>query len=217
MLFDLDGTLVDTIPLIVASFQHAYRTELDEESDEAEIKRWIGRSLRDAFTASHPDDVAALERTYIEFNRTHLRELQRDFPGAKQLLVGLREAGVRVGIATSKRRALALESLEVAGLGDLYDHLTPLEDSTRHKPDPEPLLVALAAMGAEASEATYVGDAVPDVLAAHAAGMPVIAVTWGAGEAAALREAGPDAVVDSMAELGALLGLPGVPSGPTGP
>ena len=121
----------------------------------------------------------------------------------EELLAALAEAGLRVGVVTSKRQ----ESAQLTR--DLLELPVPLtvvlEDTDRHKPEPEPLLLALERLGVPAADAVYVGDAVVDVLAALAAGMDVIAVTWGAGEPAALRAAGPTAVVDSVAELASLL------------
>ena len=109
-----------------------------------------------------------------------------------------------VGVATSKRRASAEATLASAGLAGV-PVLAAVEDTRTHKPEPEPLRFAAHALGVEPSDCVYVGDAVVDVLAARAAGMAAIAVTWGAGTPTALAEAGPNEVVDSVEALSGLL------------
>ena len=92
----------------------------------------------------------------------------------------------------------------------LVDVVAALEDTTRHKPSPDPLLHAAAALGVEPATCVYVGDAAVDMVAARAAGMGAVAVTWGAGEREALSATGPDAVVETVGDLTAyLLGHPG--------
>ena len=109
---------------------------------------------------------------------------------------------------TSKRRETARLALAAVGIDHLIDVVGALEDTARHKPDPEPLLAAAAKVGVDPTAAVYVGDATVDVLAAKSAGMSSVAVTWGAGERAALEATEPDVVVDTVDELTAYL-LPG--------
>ena len=125
------------------------------------------------------------------------------------MLRALADAGVRCAVATSKRRETARLALEGVGIADVIEVVAGLEDTTRHKPEPDPLLHAAATLGVEPAACVYVGDATVDVLAARAAGMAAVAVTWGAGERAALVAAGPDAVLDTVPDLTAyLLGHP---------
>jgi pyrophosphatase PpaX len=117
----------------------------------------------------------------------------------------LTHSGATIGVVTSKRHVSATNTLRAAGLDGHLPLLVAMEDTDAHKPDPEPLLLALQRLGVRAADCVYIGDAVVDVLAARAAGMASIAVTWGAGEHADLMAAGPLAVVDTMEELRALL------------
>ena len=208
VLFDLDGTLADTIPLIVASYQHAFRSVLAEEVDEARARAWIGRPLLGALLEENPDHGHELDRVYREWNLANTARLIRRYPGILELLDDLDAAGVRTAVATSKRRETARLALHSVGIDQRLDVVAALEDTDRHKPTPDPLLHAAAVLGVDPGDCVYVGDATVDVLAAQAAGMASVGVTWGAGERAALEGSAPDALVDSVADLRAHL-LPG--------
>ena len=122
-----------------------------------------------------------------------------------ELLADLTADGVPMGIVTSKRREIAQYALDSVGLGSAIALLGTLEDTSEHKPDPAPLLLGAKRLGVEPRDCTYVGDATVDVLAARAAGMRSIAVSWGAGTIADLEATTPDLVVGSVGELAAYL------------
>ena len=205
MIFDLDGTLADTIPLIVASYQHAFRTVLAQEVEEARARAWIGRPLLPALLEESPDHGHELDRVYRAWNLANTSRLIRRYPGVPEMLGALTDAGVRTAVATSKRRDTARLALEAVGIAEVIDVVASLEDTTRHKPEPDPLLHAAATLHVAPATCVYVGDATVDVLAARAAGMAAVAVTWGAGERDALAAAGPDAVLDTVPDLTAYL------------
>ena len=205
VLFDLDGTLADTIPLIVASYQHAFRTVLGEEIDEARARAWIGRPLLAALLEESPEHGHDLDQTYREWNLANTARLIRRYEGVPEMLEALASAGVRMAVATSKRRQTARLALEGVGIDHLIEVAAALEDTTRHKPEPDPLLHAAASLGSQPCDCVYVGDATVDVLAARAAGMAAIAVSWGAADREALAATGPDALVDTVADLTAYL------------
>lgn len=205
VLFDLDGTLADTIPLIVASYQHAFRTVLGEEIDEARARAWIGRPLLAALLEESPEHGHDLDQTYREWNLANTARLIQRYDGVPEMLEALASAGVRMAVATSKRRQTARLALEGVGIDHLIEVAAALEDTTRHKPEPDPLLHAAASLGSQPCDCVYVGDATVDVLAARAAGMAAIAVSWGAADREALAATGPDALVDTVADLTAYL------------
>ena len=205
VLFDLDGTLADTIPLIVASYQHAFRTVLAEEVHESRARAWIGRPLLPALLEESPEHGHDLDRVYREWNLANTARLIRRYPGVIELLDDLIAAGVTCAVATSKRRETARLALHSVGIDHLVDVVAALEDTTAHKPAPDPLLHAAAALGVDPADCVYVGDATVDVRSAQAAGMSAVAVTWGAGERDALVATHPDALVDSVPELAAYL------------
>lgn len=205
VLFDLDGTLVDTIPLIVASYQYAFRTVLGEEVAPERARAWIGRPLLPALLEESPEHGHELDRVYREWNLANTDLLLRRYAGMEDLLDALAADGVQTAVATSKRRTTAELALRAAGLAGRIRVLAALEDTDAHKPDPAPLLHACRSLGVDPAGATYVGDAVVDVQAARAGGLSAIAVTWGAGDREALAGSDPDALVDTVPELSTLL------------
>ena len=199
--FDLDGTLADTINLIVESYQHAFRTVLGRQEDPDVIRSWIGRPLIGAFRDHSPEHADELYATYLRWNTDNTERLIRTYDGVVDVVGELRAAGVHVGIATSKRRESAQQAMDILGISPHVDVLVAMEDTDRHKPDPTPLLLALQRMGRSSNGAVYVGDAVVDVLAGKAAGMDTLAVTWGAGLPEALHAVRPAAIASTATEL----------------
>lgn len=208
VLFDLDGTLADTIGLIVASYNHAFRAVMGTERDEAEIRSWIGRPLVESFAAVAPEHAEELDRVYREWNLANTERLLRAYPGVAELLTDLADAGVRTGVVTSKRRETALLAMRGVGIEGLAPLLSTLEDTERHKPLPDPLLHGAQTLGVDPADCVYVGDAAVDVAAARAAGMAAVGVSWGAVPREVLEASGPDAVVDTVEELRQVVGLP---------
>ena len=203
--FDLDGTLVDTIGLIVASYQHAFQTVLGRQEDEVLIRSWIGQPLARAFRSVSPEHADQLYATYLEWNEANTGRLIRRYAGVDTMMAALAEAGVEVAVATSKLKGPAQTAVRLAGLADVVGVLVTMEDTDRHKPDPQPLLHALERLGAQPDRSVYVGDAVVYVEAARNAGMAAIGVTWGAGERDSVVAARPDVVADTVDELTAAL------------
>jgi pyrophosphatase PpaX len=203
VLFDLDGTLIDSGPIMVASMKHAARAVLGRDVDEAILTAGIGGpGLVAQMEAIDPERVDELVDAYREHNEPLHEELEA-FWEVVEVLPRLRAEGRRLGLVTAKRRAtvqLAFDRLP--GLEDNFEVIVGAEDTDRHKPDPEPLLEALRRLGTPASEAAYVGDSPFDVRAAKAAGVYAIAVTWGGIHASeVLRAEGPDAFVGHAEEL----------------
>lgn len=204
VVFDFDGTLADTIDLIVEGFQHATTEVLGFAEDRATIVAGIGRILEDRMADIAPERVPDLVAAYVPYLEAHLTSRVTAYPGIPELLRDLRAAGVRVGIATSRRRSQTEDALDALGLDHLIEAISGLEDTAAHKPSPEPVLRSLDLLGAVPGEAAYVGDAAVDIQAARAAGAAAVAVTWGAGPQAALAE-GPDHVATTTAELREIL------------
>ncbi|HVB11090.1 MAG TPA: HAD-IA family hydrolase [Bacillota bacterium] len=198
VLFDLDGTLLDTGPLILASFRHALGSGLDVERD---ILPHFGEPLRDTLRRLQPDRVEELVSTYRAFNLEHHDEMVRAFPGAGAALAALRSAGIARAVVTSKMHATAERGLRVCGLDHLVEAVVGLDDVAVVKPDPAPLLRALDELGCTPAEAAMVGDTPADMGAAVAAGCWAIAVGWSTFSGERLREAGALHVLGSFAEL----------------
>lgn len=207
VLFDLDGTLVDSVELIVRSYRHTLAAFALPEVEDAEIRRWIGLPLQETFTRVDPERTTQMLAVYREFNHAHHDESIGALEGMPDVVTDLIAAGARTGVVTSKGQELARRGLDLTGMGAI-DHVTAREDTATHKPGAEPIEHALAALGtADRDTAVYVGDAATDLAAAHAAGIAAIGVTWGAGTRADLEAEQPVAVVDSSAQLRDTLGL----------
>jgi len=204
VLFDLDGTLANSIDLIVESYNRAFAAVTGQGVTRERALPWIGQTLPQTFNREDPDNAAALEAAYRAYNNTHMDQIA-PFPGVSNVLRALRDAGCTTGVVTSKGRDAALASLAQLGLDALIEVLGCREDTSAHKPDPQPLLAALAKVDAAPADTAYVGDAVWDIMAAKAAGMASIAVTWGAGLRDELLALSPHDLVDTAEELSDVL------------
>lgn len=193
-LFDLDGTLVDSIDLIMASFRHTMRTHLGAVPPDAAWRAGFGRPLRTqlAAYASEQADVDGLVATYRAYNHEHHDRLVRPYPGIADTVATLRARGAALAIVTSKGRTLAWRGLARCGLDAHFTVLVGVDDVRAHKPDPAPVLLALDRLSAPAGGAVFVGDSPHDIRAGRAAGVSTAAVTWGPFPRAALAIEAPD-------------------------
>ncbi len=193
-LFDLDGTLVDSIDLIMASFRHTMRTHLGAVPPDEAWRAGFGRPLRTqlAAFASERADVDALVATYRAYNHEHHDRLVRPYPGIVDAVVALRARDVALAIVTSKGRTLAWRGLARCGLDEHFGVLVGVDDVGAHKPDPTPVLEALARLAVPAAGAVFVGDSPHDIRAGRAAGVSTAAVEWGPFPRAALAAESPD-------------------------
>jgi pyrophosphatase PpaX len=203
--FDLDGTLADTVELILRSYRHTMQTHLGAPLPDERWLATIGTPLRTQLLAFARDEVeaAAMLETYTIFQRGVHDEMVRPFPGAATVLAGLRARGARLAVVTSKRNEVARRTLEVCGLWGSVELLVGADDVTLGKPDPEPVHRALDALGLRerAGEVLFVGDSPFDLRAGRAAGTRTAAVSWGAFGRAALEGEGPDYFLDTLDEL----------------
>ncbi len=180
VLFDLDGTLIDSGPIILASMQHAVRSVLGREIPPDELGMTIGgQGIVAQMTAIDAERADALLEAYKEHN-DGLHETLEAFDELVELLPSLKADGRKLGIVTAKRhRTVGLALDRFPALADAFDVVIGFEDTDRHKPDPEPVLLAVERLGGSTDEAVYVGDSPFDIGAAKAAGVFSVAVGWG--------------------------------------
>jgi pyrophosphatase PpaX len=199
-LFDFDGTLVDTTELIYQSMRHATGEVLGREIPRQVLLANVGQPLPRQMEIIDAERAEALLESYRLHNEEQHDTLIAEFPGVEESLERLRAAGVRVAVVTSKRRFSVNMALDnFPGLGEVVDRFVTMEDTTEHKPHPEPLLKGLEFLGdVPPEEAAYVGDSPFDVAAARAAGITSVAVSWGAFSEDTLREAEPDHLVEDI-------------------
>lgn len=204
VLFDFDGTVVDSGAIILASMRHATETVLDRSYSEEELMANVGGpGLEAQMAALAPDRVDELVRVY----RAHNEPLHDDLlacTGIGQALATFKEEGRTLGLVTAKRRATVELAFARLPLAHFFDVVVGGDETTRHKPDPAPLQLALERLHAEPERAAYVGDSPYDMEAARNGGLYAVGVTWGRiHDRDALTQA--DAVVDTPEELLAAL------------
>ena len=181
VLFDLDGTLIDSIELILDSKRHAFGDRTGHSPDDAEWTGLIGIPLEAAFRRYTSDDadVAALLARYREYQLAHHDRLVKCYDEVVETVDFIRAAGHPVAIVTSKTTAMTRRGLEVSGLAAHFDTIIGCDVCERHKPDPQPVHIALERLGYQPEDAVFVGDSVYDMLAGNAAGVTTIAALWG--------------------------------------
>ena len=180
VLFDLDGTLIDSGPIILASMQHAVSTVLGREIPAEELGLTIGgQGIVAQMTAIDAEHADALLEAYKEHN-DGLHETLEAFDELLDILPQLKAEGRKLGLVTAKRhRTVGLALDRFPALARAFDVVVAHEDTEQHKPAPEPVFLALEKLGGKPAEAVYVGDSPFDVGAAKAAGVFAIAVGWG--------------------------------------
>ena len=179
ILFDFDGTLVNTNDVIIASWQHTYRTYLGHEAPVEHITACFGEPLlltmEREFPGVPPEESAEVYRNY---QKEHADQLVTIFPGVKEMLQELREKGYILGIVTSRTRESALRYMNMFDITSLFDDMITCEDTTVHKPNPEPLLLGLSKLGALPEESVMIGDSPFDIKCANNAGVRAVMVDW---------------------------------------
>ena len=202
VLFDFDGTVIDSGAIIIASMRHATKTVLGREIPDEELGRAVGGSgLIEQMRLIDPARVDELVACYREHNEPLHSELT-ECAGMSDVLTTLKEEGRRLGVVTAKRQETVRLAFSYLPLERFFDVVVGSEDTERHKPDPAPLVHALELLDAEPDDAVYVGDSPFDIRAAKSARLHSIAVTWGGIHPRQRLEAEePDTVVDTAEEL----------------
>ena len=210
VLFDLDGTLVDSAPDLAAAV-NATLAELGRAPVPVDtVRDWVGngadRLLERALSGRADGTVPAAELAAVRplFLRHYERLLCVDsvlYPGVSEGLAGLREQGLALGCVTNKPSRFTLPLLEQLGIAGHFGALVGGDDVVRKKPAPDALQEAARRLGVACDDCLMVGDSVNDIEAARAAGCPVVAVPYGYNHGRDIRSAGPDAVIESLAVL----------------
>jgi len=200
VLFDLDGTLVDTIEMILASARYATATVLGESLPDDVLRHNIGVPLVAQMEEYAPGHSAELLTAYREHNARVHDDMIREFAGVDEMLRSLEATGYRMGVVTSKSRPVAQRGLDHFDLGGFFEIIVGYEDSDIHKPNPEPLLLAASRMGVSANKCLYCGDSPHDMDAGIAAGTLTAAALWGPF-AERVLEPGPDFALTTPADL----------------
>lgn len=204
LLFDLDGTLVDSIELILASARHAFIGFQGPAPTDDEWRATIGRPLQRVLLEYATSDQAEADRLfgrYREYQLMHHDRLIHAYDGVVTMLRGLAAAGHPMAVVTSKSDWLAVKGLELVGLNDIFPVVVGCDTCVNHKPHPEPVERALALLGTSAENALFVGDSPHDIESGRAAGVYTVGVTWGAFARGEMEASGADAVMHDITAL----------------
>ncbi|MFN7949937.1 MAG: HAD-IA family hydrolase [Blastocatellia bacterium] len=222
VLFDFDGTLVNTTPLILRCFAATWQKLFGFALDEAAYISTFGIPLETAMAQmlaqmthrqriSAPADEAAMVEemitTYRTFNLEWHDQMIEPFPGIDEMLSELQRRGCLTGVVTSKKRIGAERGMKLFNLHEVFAVSICCEDTTRHKPHPEPLLHAMERLSADPAETIYVGDSPHDIIAGRAARIATAAAAWGPFTRTELELAGPDFLLDTPQDLPGLCAL----------
>jgi pyrophosphatase PpaX len=207
VLFDLDGTLIDSIELILNSAKHAFVDRDGYVPSDAEWLTGVGIPLETMFRRYARDDadVKALIAKYREYQLAHHDRLVRCYDQVVETVDLLRAAGHPVAIVTSKTGWLAQRGLDQVGLGRHFEVIIGCDICNRHKPDPEPVFMALDRLGYDPIDAVFVGDSIYDIAAGNAAGVTTIAALWGPFSREDLAASHPTHFLERMSDLPGLL------------
>ena len=179
VVFDFDGTIADTNRLIVDSWQSVFMARTGEKGDEERILATFGEPLYYTMEKLFPDyDVEESVGIYRNYQKDVFYDRIDIFPGMKELILGLKARGYKVGIATSRLKASTLLGLKKFELVDAIDALVTVEDTEKHKPDPEPALICLEKLGSDPDTSIMLGDSAYDMGCGKNAGMTTVLVGW---------------------------------------
>jgi pyrophosphatase PpaX len=206
VLFDLDGTLIDSIDLILRSAQFAFgKCGLDAPTD-AEWLTGVGRPLPVMFGHFAPGRETELIAAYREFQMANHDDLVTVYPGVPEMLETLADRGHRLAIVTSKVSTLAMRGLALTGIDRYFETIVGMDACQRHKPDPEPVRIALERLSSGSEAAWFVGDSVHDMESGNAAGVATVGALWGPFKAEDLAPSHPKFLAITPTEVVRLVG-----------
>jgi pyrophosphatase PpaX len=206
VLFDLDGTLIDSTELILSSYRHTLETHRGAAPPDDVWIAGLGTPLWVQFRkfTDDPGEIDAMVATYRDHNLAHHDAMVREFPGVLDAVRHLHERGTRLGIVTSKKRQGAGRGLTLCGFDGLFDVVVTADDVQRHKPDPEPVVRALERLDSVAADTVFVGDSPHDIDAGRSAGVATGAVLWSPFPRRTLEEHQPDYWIAEPTDLSKL-------------
>ena len=208
ILFDFDGTLANTIDLIVAAFEHTFNVCLGRQFTREEIVSGFGLPLGEAMAqyAPTPDMVQVMRDVYRDFNIAHHDEMIKTIPGVSEAVAQLAASGYKMAVVTSKKTPMAHRGLKCCGLDKYITTVVGCDDTAHNKPHPEPMLAGARLLGLAPEECICIGDSPFDLQSGHDAGAVTVAVRYTSfAWEKMLAEGSPDYVIDNMLELPGLI------------
>lgn len=209
ILFDADGTLIDTYNMILRSMRYTMETELDMYLSDKDLMAGVGTPLFDQMLV-FADGNSEMAQHLVEVYRAHMGEAHdrmiQAFFDTKAALERLQAAGYKMAVVTSKPHQLAVHGLEMSGICKFFEFVVGADDYPEHKPAPGPILFGCKKLGIEPAQCMYVGDSPYDMEAGNAAGCMTCAALWGMFTREELLQQHPSVLCESLTELADLLG-----------
>lgn len=207
ILFDLDGTLVNTYELILQSFLYTLHQFGFDELKREDCYKFIGPTLLESFSSVAPDKAEEMIHYYRTFNKKHHDKLVREFPGVLETIDTLSKQGYKLGVVSTKVREMVFKALDKTNLTPYFPVVITLDEVEKAKPDPEPLNKAMHLLGAKPENTLMVGDSYHDILGAKNSGTGSVGVAWTIQGTDYLKKYNPDFLINDMRELLAIVGV----------
>jgi pyrophosphatase PpaX len=206
ILFDLDGTLIDTNDLIITTYLHTLDKYYPKQYKREDILPFIGPTLHEAFGSIDPDRVEEMILEYRTFNIANHDELVKEFAGVLETVQTLKEKGYKLGIVTTKRHDVTMKGLRLMNLDALFEVIIAYDHVSKTKPDPEPIFKALEQLNSTPEETIMVGDNHHDILAGKNAGTLTAGCAWSIKGREYIAKYEPDYILENMMDLITILG-----------
>ncbi|MGG0719959.1 pyrophosphatase PpaX [Robertmurraya massiliosenegalensis] len=209
LLFDLDGTLIDTNELIIQSFLHTLEQYYPGAYKREDVLPFMGPTLTETFAAMNEEKVEEMTNVYRTFNLANHDSLVTEFEGVKETVAKLKEEGFKLGIVTTKRLAVVEKGLALTKLDPYFEVIVAIDHVSKAKPDPEPVLKALEQLDSTPEEAIMVGDNFHDIVGGKNAGTKTAGVAWSLKGKDFLEQYDPDYMLENMHDLLEIVGVKG--------
>lgn len=201
VLFDLDGTLIDTNDLIISSYLHTLEQYFPNQFKREDVLPFMGPSLHEVFDKLNPEKTEEMILAYRTFNKANHDLLVKEFEGVYDTVKILKEKGYKLGVVTTKKLDVAQMGLDLAKLAPFFEVVIAIDHVNKIKPDPEPILKALELLDASPEEALMVGDNYHDILGGQNAGTKTAGVAWSLKGRETLEKYKPDYMLEKMSDL----------------
>ncbi|MBK3495992.1 pyrophosphatase PpaX [Viridibacillus sp. YIM B01967] len=205
LLFDFDGTLLDTNELIIQTFLRVLDTKFPGKYSREDVLPFLGPSLKETFSIVDLEHVDELVQDYRKWNIAHHDELVTEFDGILETLHALKAAGIRLAIVSTKRQDMLAKGIRVLKAEGMFEVIIGLDDVKNVKPDPEPILLALQKMGLQKDEVIMIGDNSHDIEGGQNAGVKTAGVAWSVKGEAFLEQFKPDYMLQHLSDLLAIV------------
>jgi pyrophosphatase PpaX len=206
ILFDLDGTLIDTNELIISTYLHTLEKYYPSKYQREDVLPFLGPTLHEAFGSISPDLVEEMVLEYRAFNIANHDELVTEFAGVFETVQSLKDKGYKLGIVTTKRHDVTLKGLRLMDLERFFEVVVTYDHVSKTKPDPEPIFKALEQLDSTPEETMMVGDNYHDILAGKNAGTVTAGCAWSIKGRDYIAKYEPNYILENMADLLTILG-----------